>query len=254
MDVYTRKHSTIYYIGWSVLLLVIIAFATILTWMLFPSRATAESLTEAKAVPGLTLEETTEYYQLSNNGASTTDQALIFYPGAHVASNAYLAKLAPQAVRGVTVFVVKSPLQFAIFDPGAAGRIIAAHTGVKRWYVGGHSLGGVVACMYAKDHVSQLSGLFFFGSYCSGDISGTTLPVLSLGGSQDGLSTPAKIQAAKHLNPPSALYLVIPGADHADFGDYGKQFGDQPSTTTRLEVKQAITDALTGFIPVPQPQ
>ena len=251
MDVYTRKHSAIWYIGWTILSLIAITLAAVLTWMLFPSPATAESLSEVKAIPGLTIEETTEYYQLSNAGAGTTDQAIVFYPGAHVASNAYLAKLAPQAMRGVTVFVIKSPLQFAIFDPGAAGRIIAAHTTVKRWYVGGHSLGGVVACMYAKDHTSQLSGLFFFGSYCSGDISGTNLSVLSLAGSQDGLSTPAKIQSAKRLNPPSALYLEIPGADHADFGDYGKQFGDRPSSTTRLEVKQAITDALTGFIPIP---
>jgi hypothetical protein len=54
--------------------------------------------------------------------------------------------------------------------------------------------------------------------------------VLSVSASNDGLSTPAKIADSHTLLPASARYVVIEGGDHAQFGSYGAQPGDNPAT------------------------
>ena len=49
----------------------------------------------------------------------------------------------------------------------------------------------------------------------------------SLAGSEDGLSTPQKIDDARPLLPPDADLVEIAGASHSSFGDYGLQPGDK---------------------------
>lgn len=91
--------------------------------------------------------------------------------------------------------------------------------------MGGHSLGGVRACQLAAD----ADALVLFGSYCATDLSKSDLAVLSLAGSEDGLSTPEKIDDARDQLPADAEMIEIEGASHASFGDYGAQ----PSTAPR---------------------
>ena len=84
------------------------------------------------------------------------------------------------------------------------------------------------------------AGLLLLGSYCATDLSGTQLPVLSIGGEQDGLSTPEKIDAARPLLPADAVLVAIPGASHASFGDYGPQAGDGTPTATDADVEAVV--------------
>jgi pimeloyl-ACP methyl ester carboxylesterase len=90
----------------------------------------------------------------------------------------------------------------------------------------------------------DVAGLLLFGSYCANDLSRTDLTVLSIGGERDGLSTPAKINAAKGLLPSSATFVEIPGSNHARFGDYGVQPGDGVATISSAEARSKITAAL----------
>ena len=87
----------------------------------------------------------------------------------------------------------------------------------------------------------------FFGSYCADDVSGSDLAVLSISGSDDGLSTPDKIEDAAHLLPDDATFVEIEGANHASFGDYGVQPGDGVATASDREVRDEITRALAEF-------
>ena len=72
--------------------------------------------------------------------------------------------------------------------------------------------------------------------------------MLSLAGSEDGLSTPQMIADARHLLPADATMIEIPGASHAShashasFGDYGAQPGDGTPTATDAEVRAVVTD------------
>lgn len=89
---------------------------------------------------------------------------------------------------------------------------------VNDWFVGGHSMGGVRACRLAPESEGLL-----LGSYCATDLSGTALSVLSIGGGQDGLSTPEKIAAARDILPADAAMEEIPEASRASFGNQGPQ-------------------------------
>lgn len=177
---------------------------------------------------------------------AASDRGLVFVPGAKVDPYAYLAKLVDAAAAtGTTVVITKPTLNLAFFDQRPLDTFTSHAPDVDEWYVGGHSLGGVRACMMAADE--DVAGLVFFGSYCADDVSGTDLSALSISGSDDGLSTPDKIEGAAHLLPADATFVEIAGANHASFGDYGVQPGDGVATASDAEVRAAITDALVAF-------
>jgi pimeloyl-ACP methyl ester carboxylesterase len=80
------------------------------------------------------------------------------------------------------------------------------------------------------------------------------MPVLSLAGSEDGLSTPQKIADNRHLLPQDADLIEISGASHSSFGDYGPQPGDGTPTISDQDMIARITDAAVPFLeqtPVP---
>jgi len=179
--------------------------------------------------------------------ADPTPTGLVFLAGARVEPAAYAYKLAGLAEAGMTVVIVRPTLNFAIFEQRPLTAFEALAPEVTHWFVGGHSLGGVRACSYAAQTPDAVVGLILFGSYCADDLSRTSIPVLTLVGERDGLSTPAKVAEAAHLLPPDAAVVELSGASHAQFGDYGLQPGDGTSTTTDADVRDGITDAVISF-------
>ena len=90
-------------------------------------------------------------------------------------------------------------------------------------------------------------GLVLFGSYCANDVSESGLKVLSISGSDDGLSTPQKIESAAHLLPSDAVFVEIKGANHASFGDYGVQPGDGTAAISSEQMQAELTRVLVAF-------
>ncbi|GAA4265847.1 alpha/beta hydrolase [Frondihabitans peucedani] len=164
---------------------------------------------------------------------------VVFLPGAKVDPYAYLATFDGVAASGTTVVITKPTLNLAFFDTRSLATFEEHAPDVTTWAVGGHSLGGVRACQLAT--TPGTAGLLLLGSYCANDLSSSSLDVLSLSGSRDGLSTPAKVGAARHLLPDSASSVVIRGADHAQFGHYGEQPGDNPATVSHAHTDRVIT-------------
>ena len=172
-----------------------------------------------------------------------SETGLVFIPGAKVDPYAYLYKLSEIVERtGATIVITKPTLNLAFFDQRPLTTFTADAPGVDRWFVGGHSLGGVRACMRADD--PDVSGLVLFGSYCANDLTDSGLEVLSISGSRDGLSTPDKIADARQLLPKDAAFVEIQGLNHAGFGDYGTQPGDNTATIPSEQQRDEITNAL----------
>ncbi|MFJ6679874.1 alpha/beta hydrolase [Microbacterium sp. NPDC091382] len=170
---------------------------------------------------------------------------LVFIPGAKVEAEAYEAKLSGLVAEdGMTVVITRPWLNLAFFDPRPLSTFTDAAPGVDTWLVGGHSLGGVRACQLAPD----ADGLVLFGSYCANDLSESGLPALSISGSEDGLSTPEKIQAARDMLPADAEFVEVPGAAHASFGDYGRQAGDGTPTIDDADMTADITASVTDLL------
>jgi hypothetical protein len=169
---------------------------------------------------------------------------LVFIAGARVEPQAYAAKLEPLVDAGVTVVIARPTLNFAIFELRPLSTFEALAPDVDTWFVGGHSLGGVKACMYAAD--GGVAGLILFGSYCSSAID--DLPVLTIAATNDGLSTPTKIADAAALLPADARLVEIAGGNHAQFGDYGTQPGDGESTISDAKFTSQLTTAVLEFV------
>lgn len=204
-------------------------------------------LAEARANPALTITDDGAGIVLSP-ATGATGQGLVFIPGAKVEAEGYIATFADTVVDdGVTVVITRPWLNLAFFDPRPLSTFTDLAPDVSTWAVGGHSLGGVRACQLAGD----ADALVLFASYCANDLSASGLPVLSLSGSEDGLSTPQKIADAKGELPATATFVEIPGASHASFGSYGPQPGDGTPTADPAEVDRVIAEQLAGFLPRP---
>ena len=182
---------------------------------------------------------------------------LVFIPGARVDPSAYLWKLSGiVAETGATVVITEPTLNLAFFDQRPLSTFTSEAPDVSQWYVGGHSLGGVRACQLAEAGTDaaadpEVVGLVLFGSYCANDLSDTDLRVLSLVGEHDGLSTPAKVEASAGLLPDDTVTVLLEGANHAAFGDYGPQPGDDVATASDEETRDGITEAVAGFLGQP---
>jgi hypothetical protein len=177
--------------------------------------------------------------------SDTPKAGLIFYPGARVDAAAYSPSLRAIAEAGYAVFVVKFPLNFAILGVNRADGVIQSNPQITRWAIAGHSLGGVMACNYTNSS-SRVRVLVFWAAYCdrSFDLSGRSdMQVTSISASLDGLATPEKIASTRAFAPASARYVVIEGGNHAQFGDYGPQAGDQPATIPPDEQTRQIVAA-----------
>ena len=176
------------------------------------------------------------------DGAS--DAGLVFVPGAKVDPWAYANNLAGVVEdAGVTVVITKPWLNLAFFDVRPLSAFTDLAPDVDTWAVGGHSLGGVRACQLTAD----ADALVLFASYCASDISDSNVPVLSIAGTEDELSTPEKIDDARPLLPEDAHMEVIDGASHASFGDYGPQPGDGTPTISDDETDGELTALLLSF-------
>ena len=175
-----------------------------------------------------------------------TENALIFYPGGKVEATAYLPLLTALARDGVDCFLVRMPLHLAVFDRNAAAAIQDAYA-YDRWYVGGHSLGGACAALYAAEHGDRLSGLVLLAAYATRPLD-EDLAVLELHGSEDGVLNRKKLEEGKRYLPASAVSEELPGGNHAQFGDYGPQKGDGAADVSRAEQTAWAADRIEKLI------
>jgi len=175
---------------------------------------------------------------------------LVFYPGGYVDPRAYGPAAMDLAERGFLVTVPRVPFGLAFSNAEAATECFQRHPEVPAWAVGGHSVGGVVAALYAKEHPDTVKGLVFWASYPadSTDLSKGPVKVLSVSGTLDGLSTPDKLERVDGLLPSDATRVRIEGGNHAQFGWYGFQDGDRVATLTREEQQRQLVEATATFL------
>ncbi len=211
--------------------------------MLRPLPATATAVDATASGDGVTVTSSASLLALLPVGHATRT-GLIFYPGALVDPRAYVPLLRPLARDGFTVDIVKPPYGIAFLASAAPTGLIADQHSVTHWVVGGHSLGGVVASLYADGRHPGVDGLLLWASYPSRDMDhADRLAVTSVSASLDGLATPADIESTRHRLPPQTRFVVVEGAVHSDFGDYGSQRGDGTATIPKAEAQRQIEAA-----------
>ncbi len=177
-------------------------------------------------------------------GANYTS-GFIFYPGGRVNYISYAPYAYEIAAQGYLVVIVSMPLNLAVFDVNAANNVIADYPNVTSWVIGGHSLGGSMAAQYIHDNSNnsnKVDGLALWASYPpSGvDLSKSKITVVTVHGTNDGLVSSKQIDDSLKQLPPDTVRVEIDGGNHAQFGWYGLQSGDNLATISR-EQQQDIT-------------
>jgi hypothetical protein len=167
---------------------------------------------------------------------------LIIYPGGRVDYRSYAPLAHAIANEGYLTVIVPMPLNLAVFGSNAANDVIASHTEITSWAIGGHSLGGTMAAQFDYQNPSKIEGLVLWAAYpASGNnLSKYNLLVTTVHGSNDGLVSTSQIQNSLEMLPRTTVYVEIAGGNHAQFGYYGDQSGDNQATITR-EAQQSLT-------------
>ncbi|HFJ9445262.1 carboxymethylenebutenolidase [Bacillus thuringiensis] len=157
---------------------------------------------------------------------------VIFYQGAKVEAEAYSYLGEALAKDGYFVVMPKLPLNLAILGINEVDSVIEKYPEVQKWYVAGHSMGGAMISKYAFQHEEKVDGIIFLGSYPADDFSTKSIPMLSIYGEVDALATVEKIDNNKKLMSKNTTMHMIKGGNHAHFGMYGEQKGDNASLIT----------------------
>lgn len=184
------------------------------------------------------------YFDADEPDHATDTPTVIFYPGALVEPESYSVWAAQVATEGYPVAIVRFPLNLAVLRGNAAGDVPLDG---DDYVIGGHSLGGVMASRYAASHPSRhLRGVFFLASYpdSKGSLTTSGLPVLSLTGLRDGVLDREKWKDAKRSLPPTAEFSELRGGNHAGFGSYGAQKGDNTASVSNETQQKWVADEL----------
>ncbi|TGD24884.1 alpha/beta hydrolase [Companilactobacillus suantsaicola] len=181
--------------------------------------------------------------KFSGNNANPN---VIFYPGALVEPKSYSIWAKKVAQAGFNVYIVRFPLDLAVLKTNIADKVDKT----PGYVIGGHSLGGTMASRYAHNHQKNLKGVFFLASYpeTKGDLRKTNVPVLSITASKDGVLKWKNYKNAKKLLPSNTVYEQISGGNHAGFGSYGKQKGDNSATISNRQQQNIVSRLLINWL------
>ena len=217
--------------------LVLVGAVSFVIWGSNPLPADIQALSSLENDATVTVEQD-PWLVFKPESTDPTD-GLIIYPGGRVQPEAYAPAARAIAEAGYLVVVPPMPLNLAVFGADVATNITTAYPQIDCWVVGGHSLGGAMAARYAYNNPQSVQGLVLWAAYPadSNDLSTSNLAVVSIHASEDGLADIETIQASQPLLPVNTNYVLIEGGNHAGFGWYGPQSGDNPRTIS-LESQQ----------------
>jgi len=221
-------------------LVIAVGFVTWALWIPAPQSEAIAALATDDAV-----QVRTEPW-LTFTPITPTTRGLILYPGARVDPRAYAPAARAVAAQGFIVVIPAMPLNLAFFAPDRADAVKSAYPAVTQWAIGGHSLGGAMAANYVYTNPQVVPTLILWAAYPAESNSlaaRTDLHVTSIYGTLDGLATLAKIEESRAWLPPTTTWAAIEGGNHAQFGWYGPQRGDNPATISHEQQQAQIVYA-----------
>jgi Alpha/beta hydrolase family len=223
-----------------IILVLVVAFAGFVIWAETPPSPMPEAYDALKSDSSVMV--SIGNWLVFTPVSSNVSTGFIIYPGGRVDFRSYAPAAHEIAAEGYLVIIPQMPLNLAVFGVGTANDVIKSFPNVSAWAIGGHSLGGTIAAQFTFENPSKVKGLVLWAAYpASGtDLSKSNLLVSTIHGSNDGLVSTAQIDYSLKLLPSSTVRVEIAGGNHAQFGWYGDQAGDNAATITR-EAQQNLT-------------
>ncbi len=199
------------------------------------------ALAEVEADPDVSVERLDGTTAVRSGPVTAETTGLVYYPGARVNPESYVPSAAETvAGRDLVVVIVDTPLNLAVLGQSRADGAREPFPAIDSWAVGGHSLGGAMACRYAAANTADLDALVLHAAYCDRDISDTDLRALSVLDDSDGVIDTERERESRVNLPPETRIVGLSGVNHAGFGAYGTQRGDESVETDPREMRAAV--------------
>lgn len=180
--------------------------------------------------------------------ATEPTTGFIFYPGGRVHPDSYAPVLHQIAAEGYQVVLVPMPLNLAVFGLSRADEVLSKYPEITTWAIGGHSLGGAMAARYVQANPEVVKGIVFWASYPDIDLSTSRLQATMIYGTNDGVANLATIDAARSFLPAETPFVPIEGGNHAQFGSYGTQPGDNIADISASEQQAQAASATVALL------
>jgi hypothetical protein len=194
------------------------------------------------------------YYVFFPDRSKDQRKGFILYPGGLVDARAYAPLMQTIAAEGYLAIIVSMPFDLAVLGYTRAGILMNRYPEIEKWALGGHSLGGVMACRYVRSSAAKISGLILLASYPSHrfSVENAMLKAVSIFGTRDGLAKLGDIEASKQHLPAGTQFVEIQGGNHSQFCSLTKKDqlyrGDNPASIPRAQQQQAIIRAIVDFL------
>ena len=172
---------------------------------------------------------------------------LLFLPGTPVDPIAYAPIARAIAAHGYPAAIVFLPrrglasaesLRLAV----RAGEAMRA-LGAEHWVIAGHSRGGEFGCRLVLDNPGRYAGLVLIATAHprSFSLANTSVDVIQVSGDRDGTTSDEGLAAARTRLPASTRRAVISGANHSQFGFYGRHpFDGMPEISQANQIAQTV--------------
>jgi len=172
---------------------------------------------------------------------------VVFYPGGRVAPDAYLSSAARVVEEtGATVVVPGMTANLAVLSQGKASAVLDGESEMETWVVGGHSLGGAMACRYANATPERVDGLLLVGAYC--DRAVTDVPALSVVGTRDAVLNRERFRETRENLPADAIVVRIDGMNHSQAGWYYGQAGGRSAEISYETAHDRLAAAVDAWL------
>lgn len=218
-------------------------FFTLWMFYSYESHGVDESLFQSNNI--VKVENTDNYFLFTPK--KEFKNVVIFYPGAMVETEAYVPLCRKIADNGIQVYLIKMPWRLASKGYNKPKELNLFNDSTKNYILTGHSQGGKMAAQFVYENPKLIDKLILIGTTHPRDISlaQSEIPILKIYGSNDGVADEKAVFENKSKLPKSAKFIRIEGANHAQFGYYGFQLGDDKADISReKQQKQTLAEIL----------
>ena len=220
-----------------------------------PAPEALDIITKSRSVQKIDLGwDGTSYAFVPDRTKAQQGKGLILYPGGLIDARAYAPLMQAIAEEGYLAITVAMPLDLAVFGYKRAAAVLKQFPEIEKWALGGHSLGGVMACRYVRSSPAKIFGLILLASYPSHRfrVDAMKLQTVSVFATRDGLTKLSDIEESKQHLPVETQFSEIQGGNHSQFCFLKKKNQrypkDNPATISHAQQQQETIRAAVDIL------
>jgi len=196
----------------------------------------------------ISVKNTDDFYSFTPK--KSFKKVFIFFPGAMVETKAYVPLCRKIAENNIKVYLIKMPWRQASQGYNLPKELNLFSDTSKTYILSGHSQGAKMAAQFVFENPQLIDKLILIGTTHPRDISlaKSTIPILKIYGSNDGVADKKSIFENKDKLPITCTFVEINGANHAQFGYYGFQLGDNEASISREKQQAETLKSILDFI------